>query len=171
MNAAPKWKEPRYQRIVSVERCGDQLLVRFEDDARVSIEAQRVLPPETRDVDWDSITFNPYEIIVPTIGGQVEVPWSTVRALTDGEYGAHLASAAEEQARQIGRRIKALRKSRKLTSKELAERAGITPQSLSRIEHGRHDVVFTTLQRILAAMGCSLKDLATEPSGSVSAAS
>jgi hypothetical protein len=39
-------------------------------------------------------------------------------------------------------------------------RAGIHPQSLSRIEHGQHDVVFTTLRRVLAAMGCSLRDLA-----------
>ena len=36
----------------------------------------------------------------------------------------------------------------------------ITPQSLSRIEHGHHDVAFQTLSRILAAMGCNLRDLA-----------
>ena len=34
----------------------------------------------------------------------------------------------------------------------------ITPQSLSRIEHGHHDVAFLTLSRILAAMGCNLRD-------------
>jgi DNA-binding Xre family transcriptional regulator len=95
-------------------------------------------------------------------GGHVEIPWSTIRALTDREYAAHLAEAAEEQARQIGLRIRELRELRGLSSNELAERAGITPQSLSRIEHGHHDVVFRTLRRILAAMGCSLRDLATD---------
>ncbi len=49
-----------------------------------------------------------------------------------------------------------------MKSKELAERAGITPQSLSRIENGKHDVVFKTLQKILGAMGYALKDLAVE---------
>jgi len=84
--------------------------------------------------------------------------------LTDGEYAAYLAAAADEQARQVGLRIRALRTSRGLSSKELAERAGIAPQSLSRIEHGRHDVVLTTLQRILAAMGYALKDLVADSS-------
>lgn len=91
--------------------------------------------------------------------GRIEIPWSSLRALTDREYSAHLVTAAEEQARQVGRRTRELRESRNLSGKELAERAGIAPQSLSRIEHGHHDVVFTTLQRILAAMGASLKDL------------
>lgn len=94
----------------------------------------------------------------------VEIPWSTIRALTDKDYSAHLAAAAAEQAKKVGLRLRALRELRHLTSKEVAERAGITLQSLSRIEHGHHDVVFTTLQRILAAMGCSLQDLVVRPS-------
>ena len=102
----------------------------------------------------------PYEIVVPTIDDPVEIPWSTIRVLTDQDYSAHLAAAAEEQAKRIGRRIAELRESRGLSSEELAERAGITSQSLSRIEAGRPDAVFTTLQRVLAALGCSLRDLA-----------
>ena len=162
MSATARWNRREYQRIASVERRGDQLVVLFEDGSCVSIAAQRVLPTGTRGVNWDNLTFNPYEIVVPAASGQVEVPWSTIRVLTDRDYSAHLAAAAEEQARQIGLRIRSLREGRKLTGKELAERAGISPQSLYRIEHGRHDVVLTTLQRILAAMGCSLRDLAPE---------
>jgi DNA-binding XRE family transcriptional regulator len=165
------WDRADYQRIASVERQGDQLVVGSEDGSRASVHARRVLPPNTRDVDWDKLDFNSYEIIISTAQGQIELPWSTVRILTDKEYGAHLAAAAEEQAKRIGLRIKELRQSRRLTSKELAERAGITPQSLSRIEHGRHDVVLTTLQRILAAMRYSLRDLVADPGSSVSAAS
>ncbi len=90
--------------------------------------------------------MSPHEITVPAEAGAIEIPWSTVRAVADPEYSAHLAAVAAEQARQIGRRIRALRARRGLSSKALAQRAGITPQSLSRIEHGRHDVVLTTLQ-------------------------
>jgi len=35
------------------------------------------------------------------------------------------------------------------------------------MEHGKHDVVFSTLQRILAAMGYSLKDLAISSADSM----
>ena len=163
MSIATKWDTRAYQRIASVEHDGSKLVVGFEDGSRVSLDARRVLPADASHVEWGALTFDPYEVVVPTAGGQVEVPWSTIRLLTDREYAAHLAAAAEEQGRQIGLRLKELRESRHLTSKEVAERAGITPQSLSRIEHGRHDVVFTTLRRILAAMGCSLADLADAP--------
>ena len=57
---------------------------------------------------------------------------------------SHLALEADNEARRVGRRLSALRKRSGLSSKALSERAGITPQSLSRIERGRHDVVFTT---------------------------
>ncbi|MDZ7291618.1 MAG: helix-turn-helix domain-containing protein [candidate division KSB1 bacterium] len=96
---------------------------------------------------------------MPTEKGELEISWSTIRTLSDAEYSARMASVAEEQAKKIGYRIRELRQRRGLKSKELAERAGITPQSLSRIENGRHDVVFKTLQKILGAMGFGLKDL------------
>jgi DNA-binding Xre family transcriptional regulator len=166
-----RWGRSDYQRIASVEREGDELVIGFEDGSRASLHAQRLLPPNTRGADWASLKFNQYEILVSTADGQMEVPWSTVRILTDEEYSAHLAAAAEELAKRIGLRIKELRQGRRLTSKELAERAGITPRNLSRLEHGRHDVVLTTLQRILAAIGYSLKDLVADPRRSVSAAS
>jgi DNA-binding Xre family transcriptional regulator len=160
MSVATKWNTREYQRIASANHQGDKLVVRFEDGAWASLDRRRVLPAESEHVDWDAMSVNAYELVIPTAGGRIEVPWSTIRVLTDREYAAHLAAAAEDQARLIGLRIKQLREARGLSSKELAERAGITPQSLSRIEHGRHDVVFTTLQRILAAMGHSLRDLA-----------
>jgi transcriptional regulator with XRE-family HTH domain len=160
MSVAATWSTREFQRIAAAHHRGDQLVVGFEDGSSVTLGAERVLPPETRGPNWEAMNVTPSEIIVPTAEGEVDIPWSTVRALTDKGYSAHLAAAAEDQARQIGLRIKQLRENRKLSGKDLAERAGITPQSLSRIEQGRHDVVFTTLLRILAAMGCSLKDIA-----------
>ncbi len=135
------------------------MAVCFGDGTEVVVSKMCLMPSTTRGVDWAQLTFTPSDITVPTLDGLVEISWSAIRALTDRDYAAHLAAAAQEQARLVGLRIKALREQRGLTSKELASRAGISPQSLSRIENGHHDVVYTTLQRILAAMGASLKDL------------
>jgi DNA-binding XRE family transcriptional regulator len=154
-----RWDTHQFQRIASVEHTGDTLVVRFADGSEVFVDPERVLPANVQGVNWDALQAGDYKITVPSQDGQVEIPWSTIRALTDREYASHLAVAAEEEARLLGRRIREFRESRGLTSKEVAERAGIAPQSLYRIEHGHHDVVFTTLRRILAAMGCSLKDL------------
>jgi transcriptional regulator with XRE-family HTH domain/Zn-dependent peptidase ImmA (M78 family) len=81
---------------------------------------------------------------------------------TDKEFGKYLAKIAEEQSLSIGIKVKTLRNRKDISSKELAERAGITPQTISRIEQGHTDVSFATLRKILAAMGYSLKDLANQ---------
>lgn len=160
MGATARWDTREYQRIAEAEHRGDQLRVLFEDGSWVSLDPSRLLTPDAQQADWSAMRVSPFELTLPAQEGEVEVPWSTIRALTDRDFSAHLAEAADEQARQVGLRIRELREARGLSGKELAERAGITPQSLSRIEQGRHDVVFTTLQRILAAMGCSVRDLA-----------
>jgi transcriptional regulator with XRE-family HTH domain/Zn-dependent peptidase ImmA (M78 family) len=154
------WNQPEYQRIRSATRRGGQIVVLFEDGSGASVEAKKLIPPNVEGVDWKCMTFSPFEITVPAAHDrELEIPWSTIRVLTDRDFSRYFAATAEEDARRIGLRIRALRESRGISSKELAERAGIAPQSLSRIENGRHDVVLTTLQRILAAMGCSLRDL------------
>ncbi len=163
MLTAPQWEATEYQRIASVTLDGDRLIVLFEDNSRATVETGRLLPPGVEAARWADLTFNPYEILVATNGDVVEIPWSTIRVLTDRDYSVYLADAAEEQARQIGLRIKELREARNLSGRDLAERAGITPQSLSRIEHGRHDVVYTTLQRLLSAMGHDLRALTVPP--------
>ncbi len=152
-----------YQRINTADHRDGMLVVLFEDGFRATVEVTQLIPDGVG-ARWDALVVAQYEIGVPTPQGEVEIPWSTIRVLTDARYAEHLAAAADEQARHVGRRIRALREQRGLKSKDVAQRAGITPQSLSRIEHGRHDIVFTTLQRILAAMGYSLRDLATDVS-------
>ena len=146
--------------MVSVTPEGNYLIVSFEDGEKVSIEVQRLLPSRTADILWAEVRTTPNELILTTPDGEREIPWITIRLLTDSEFAAYNAQVAEEQARDIGQRLKEIRQSKRLTSKEVAERAGITAQSLSRIENGHHDVVFTTLSRILAAMGATLADLA-----------
>ena len=157
------WEQPNYQRISSAERRGDEISVLFEDESRANVLLERLVPPDMKAIDWTKLTYDAYELILSSSDNRtLEVPWSTIRTLTDREFSKQFARAAEEDARQIGLRIRELREARGITSKELAERAGITPQSLSRIENGRHDVVFTSLRRILAAMGSSLRDLSPQ---------
>jgi len=145
----------------AVERHG-RLNVSFDDGTQADVEASRLLPADACAVDWSGLIVTPYELTAPASTGPIVIPWSRIRTLTDPQYAAHLAEIAAAGARRIGLRIRELHERRGLSGKQLAERAGITPQSLSRIEHGRHDAVFTTLRRILAAMDCSLRDLTVE---------
>lgn len=160
MNEKP-WNDPKYQRITSASVKGEEIEVKFEDNAIVILDCDALVPPSAHNPDWNNLQFNAFELILPTSLDEVEIPWSTIRLLSDPFFAAHWAQKAEEQASDVGQRLRELRQSKNLTSKDVAERAGITPQSLSRIEKGHHDVVFTTLRKILAAMGCTLQDLAS----------
>jgi transcriptional regulator with XRE-family HTH domain len=155
-----KWETRGYNRIGSASLNGDKLIIRFENGDLAEIEAERVLPNGVPPGEWRDIHFDS-NMIRATVGSlPVEVPWFAIRLLTDSQFSLHAAKKADEQARNVGTRIRELRESKGLTGKELAKRAGISAQSLSRIENAKHDVVFTTLQRILGGMGCSLRDLA-----------
>jgi transcriptional regulator with XRE-family HTH domain len=155
------WNNPEYQRIISAVVDNGKIEVKFEDNTTIILDKDAILPSGSDNPDWNRLQFNAYELILPTSSEDLEIPWSTIRLLGDSAFAAHWAQQAEEQAKDIGPRLRELRQSKNLSSKEVAERAGITPQSLSRIEKGHHDVVFTTLRKILAAMGCTLQDLAS----------
>jgi transcriptional regulator with XRE-family HTH domain/Zn-dependent peptidase ImmA (M78 family) len=164
MNATQRWDDSSYQRITTVAFKDGTLKVTFDNGETVEVDAQSLLPPSAVQPRWEELKHDAFELCVPTKDRMVEIPSSRIRVLTDEDYSAHLADAAEEQAKKIGRRIRQLRKSRGLIMSELASRAGIARQSLSRIENGKHDVVFTTLRKLLAAMDCSLSDLANADS-------
>ncbi|MGD9892026.1 MAG: helix-turn-helix domain-containing protein [Dehalococcoidia bacterium] len=160
MNAKnPHWDNLAYHRMSNVRIDNDTLVVVFEDGDRVTVPAGRLMPFDAGVPAWDALTWDPYEIQVPTSHGTVAVAWSTVRLLTDRDYATFVAAEARDYAVRMGARIRALRKARGLSSKELAQRAGIAPNSLSRIELGRYDVTLTALGSLVAAMGYSYADL------------
>jgi transcriptional regulator with XRE-family HTH domain len=163
-----RWQSPDYARIENVAAHDGAVGVSFRNGDCVSLPVARLLPPGETVTDWSSVQWTQYDFSVPTASGRFDVPWDRVRVLTDAEFSRHMAEEAAVQARSVGARLRALRRQRGLSAKALAARAGISPVSLSRIETGRHDVVLTTLQRLLAAMGCSLHDIAAPlPGGAI----
>jgi transcriptional regulator with XRE-family HTH domain len=59
----------------------------------------------------------------------------------------------------LGARIRALRAERALQQRQLAEKAGLTPSTLSQIESGRLTPSLPTLGKIAAALGVSIAAL------------
>lgn len=58
--------------------------------------------------------------------------------------------------------LKAIRKSKGLSQREVACRVGISQPSYSNIENGKHDPTLKTLRRIAVALECSISDLIAE---------
>ena len=59
----------------------------------------------------------------------------------------------------LGWALRDLRRAQGLTQKELAERAGADDTYLSQVEHGRRDIRWSTITRLLQALDLSLDDL------------
>jgi len=152
-----RWDKSEYQHIRAASIHDDVLAVTFADDSRVAVPIAELLSGK---IEPFAMAHSDYEVVVHTPAGDVEIPWTTLRRLSDAGFEDHWAKLAAAEETRVGACLRKLRVARNLTGREVASRAQITPQSLSRIEHGHHDVAFQTLSRILAAMGCNLRDLA-----------
>jgi transcriptional regulator with XRE-family HTH domain/Zn-dependent peptidase ImmA (M78 family) len=155
-----RWDEPAYQRFADASGAGHELSIAFENGDEVSLDVRRLIDVGEGIPAWSELAVESYELRLPIGSRLIDVGWLDVRALSDDGFANHLADRAGRQAHEVGHRLRLLRERRQLSGRELAERAGITPQSLSRIERGRHDIGFSTLQRLLAAMSYELADLA-----------
>lgn len=157
-----KWDSTSYQKITNAKFTHNKIEVSFENGDVVKIPKEVLISDIDLKIEWDKLKYHPYEIIIPAESEKIEIPWDELRVVTDKEYARYLANRAEEQARLIGNKIKQLREKKRIKGSELAERSGLTPQTISRIEQGHTDVSFSTLKKILASMGYTLKDLAKQ---------
>lgn len=155
-----RWERRDYQTITDAVFDDGRLRVRFADGDEANVAVDRLVRSRSDGVRWDEARHTAHDILVPADEGELEVSWMDIRAQSDPPFAAYLMQTADEEAQRIGQRLRSLREQRRMTAKEVAEIAGIAPLSLSRIELGRHDVVFRTLRRILAAMNLTLRDLA-----------
>jgi len=155
-----RWERRDYQTITEVVFDDGRLRVRFADGDEARVAVDRLVRSRSDGVRWGEARHTAHDIVVPAEDGELEISWMDVRAQSDAPFARFLMQTAEEEAGRIGQRLRALREQRGMTAKEVAETAGIAPLSLSRIELGRHDVVYRTLRRILAAMNLTLRDLA-----------
>jgi transcriptional regulator with XRE-family HTH domain len=71
-----------------------------------------------------------------------------------------MAPHTDDDPHTLGRAIRALRDGAGLTQKVLAERAGTSEAYVSNIEGGRRDARWSTVIRLLHALGTDLRQLA-----------
>jgi len=154
-----RWDDIKYQRISDVNLTDNNFKIVFENGDTAYLSVESAIPVFIKKYAISDYSFNSFELIIPADPFDVEIPWDKIRVNSDIEFSRFVAKQAEEQAKTVGEKLKFLRERKGLKSFELADRAGLTPQTISRIENGRTDVSFQTLQKILAVMGLDLKDL------------
>lgn len=73
-------------------------------------------------------------------------------------------ATAEVTGVDVGERLRAIRKVRRVTLRTVADRAGLSESFLSQVERGRANASVASLKRIAAALGVNVADL-FEPNG------
>jgi transcriptional regulator with XRE-family HTH domain len=66
---------------------------------------------------------------------------------------------ASPECKALGKSIRKIRLERGWSQQMLADHSGLTRESISAIENGRFDPVFTTLLRIAAALDMNAQEL------------
>ena len=90
----------------------------------------------------------------------VDIDWMQVRAASDPAFAKELRRRDSDEARRVGRRLKALREDRRLRQDVVAEQVGMTPPQLSKIERGQSDLRISTVRALLRVMNASFADIA-----------
>ena len=67
---------------------------------------------------------------------------------------------AEQDQLILGDALRALRKGAGMTQEQLAERLGVDPTFVGRLERGQRGAHWRTIRRILAALNASVNDFA-----------
>jgi tetratricopeptide (TPR) repeat protein/DNA-binding XRE family transcriptional regulator len=151
----------KYRTIVEAELAGAQLRVRFANGDVVKVPLKRVAP-ELRDRATAKVRSHGTYVEIQAGANTVELSWLNIRRITDRSFEQEFNRVSATERYEIGLKIREMRLTRGLTAREVAKAAGLSPQSLSRIENGRHDLVLSTLTKLLAAMGSSIEEFARQ---------
>lgn len=105
---------------------------------------------------------NPYQVnIYGSKGERVELPWDFVRHYCDASYRTQVEVISSESMQSLGKRIRAIRESIRMTQSELATAAKIGRITEVRIENGEQSPRYKTLVALAQALKRPVADLLT----------
>lgn len=92
------------------------------------------------------------------------------RALNNAQKTYCLIGSSKDKLKSsVGKKLKFLRKSKKTTQKQLANRTGLSPSLLSQIENGQIAASLTTLDKLSSALNVKISYFLDEEAGEVPA--
>lgn len=153
------WLTPGYSDIQRADRVGDDLQVEFGNAEVVRVSATRFGVEGDFEVHFDVDASPSVQLVTAT--GVRELSWSQIRTATDPDFAQEMRRQDAEEARRIGRRLRALREDRGLSQREVAGLVGMPAPQLSKIESGTYDLRISTVQTLLRAMGATFADISS----------
>jgi DNA-binding XRE family transcriptional regulator len=163
--AKRKWDEGRFFLLeeAAFEPESGQVRVRFVNGDSVEVPCLTLWQDRPQKPLWERLRVDAKtrgSLLVPTRQGtREEIPGDVIRMMSDAAYRAYIVRLASLWAQRVGRHLATLRKARGLTQKVVAEAAGLGRVSLAKVETGKVEPSFSTVVKLLAAMGARIQDL------------
>ncbi len=154
---AARWEQPGYGDVTAARRSHELLEVEFANGDVVTLEPERLgltREFEAQPADGGSA------VLIRTPEDERELDWTVIRVNTDAEFASELRNRDAEEARRIGRRLRALRENRGITVKDAAAKAAMSSPQLAKLERGQTDMRISTLRGVLRALNASFTDIA-----------
>lgn len=167
------WDHPKYQQIVHAKRDPlNPFVIDIEfangDKESVSLsllskDFEPIMKLGNEQVEREyAVRMNSHELKIEWQGVTKVFPWDVIRFYTDHDYARHMVLIGEEQLRMQGDLLKSFRNDRGYTLAELSKRSTLSGSLIQKIEAGDTDITFSTLRKLLTALGYTLRDMAEE---------
>jgi transcriptional regulator with XRE-family HTH domain/Zn-dependent peptidase ImmA (M78 family) len=155
----PAWLELGYGDIVGAAVSGGDIEVEFANGDVVVLPSSRFgIPANDCRVEFDPDEGLSIQVITSD-GTTTDISWSQIRAAADPGFAQELRRRETEEARRLGRRLRALREDKGLSQRDVASLAGMSAPQLSKIESGSFDLRVSTVRTLLRAMGAAFADI------------
>jgi len=157
VSAREQWLKPGYGDIEGAARRGNLIEVVFGNGDVVWVK------PAALGVTGEfraSVAESGAGVSVTTDGGEREIDWMVVRSSTDPAFAQELRERDADEARRIGRRLRALRENQGMSQRAVAGVVGMPAPQLAKLEQGGTDMRVSTLRSLLRALGASFADIA-----------
>jgi transcriptional regulator with XRE-family HTH domain len=151
------WMQAGYGEIIAVERNLGGILVSFANGDEVPIKLGSIGVDEAAELFVEEESG---ALIARSGSAERQIDWMLIRRLDDPRFAEWLRERDLDDARRIGRRLRALRMNNEISQKDAARMAEMSAPQLAKIERGESDLRISTVRAVLRAVGGSLADIA-----------
>ena len=162
VNEAVSSLDPESILDVRYSRSDHSLWIAFGDGLSGSVRPGEIGFDDPLELSLETATVAPYHSGVQVLdraGEVVDIDGGSLRAVLDGAFARKIVLQAESSDRQIGERLKGRRQKAGVTQVQLAERSGLDQAIISKLERGKHQPRWDTIQRYANGLGVAPESL------------
>lgn len=153
---------------IRYSRSDSSLWIEFGDGLSGSVRPSDLGFDDPGELRLETAAIGPHPSMVQVLdraGSVIDIDSGSIRALLDPPFARKIAVEAQASSLNLGERVRAQRLRRGVTQAQLAERTGLDQAILSKLERGKHQPRWDTIQRYAQGLELSPEALLSQDGG------